>query len=250
MWVLNTTRIRYWFRLCTACVLMFDLVGLIGEAFNGSVAPFEVGQGPIGAPYVLFEGSDGDHPVWDCSQPIGIAVNLRSVPIVEHQVLLKELMTAVEDINENSVFRLYVVGQTTAVPSRQWADNWDTYAPAAPVVISFGDSKDTDLYVPGAAAIGGQFARRIPTGELRAFAGYVYVHTAHLGDYQPGRGYLSRVALFTHELLHVLGMGHVHSSHIDSILTPKLSESHGELGPGDRAGLRRLAEVGCPGSLP
>jgi pimeloyl-ACP methyl ester carboxylesterase len=231
-------------------VFVFDLGGLTAEVLNGSAAPFEVDQAPIGAPYVLFEGSDGDHPVWDCSKPIGIAVNLHSVPIVEHQVLLKDLMTAVEDINENSVFRLYVVGQTTAVPSMQWAKEWDTYAPAARVVVSFGDATDTDLFEPGAAAMGGLFARRTRIGEPRAFAGFVYVDTAHLGDYQPGRGYRSRVGLFTHELLHVLGLGHVHPSHADSILTPSLSESHGELGPGDRAGLRRLAEIGCPDSLP
>jgi len=141
------------------------------------------------------------------------------------------------------------MGQTTAVPSMQWSEEWDTYAPAARVVVSFGDATDTDLFEPGAAAMGGLFARRTPIGEPRAFAGFVYVHTAHLGDYQPGRGYLSRVALFTHELLHVLGLGHVHPSHADSILTPSLSDSYGRLGPGDIAGLGRLAEIGCPDSL-
>ncbi len=154
------------------------------------------------------------------------------------------------ELNDRSLFRLYLMGQTTVVPSTQWAKDWDRHVPAARVVISFGDATDTDLFEPGAAAVGGLFARRTPIGDLRAFAGYVYVHTAHLGDYQPGRGYLSRVALFTHELLHVLGLGHVHPSHADSILNPSLNDSYGRLGPGDIAGLRRLAEIGCPDFLP
>ena len=247
--MLSTTRFRYWLRLCAACVFLFDLGGLTTEVLNGSAAPFDVNQTPVGAPYVLFE-SDGDHPVWDCSKPIGIAVNLRNVPATDHQSLLADIASALEDINDRSLFRLYLMGQTTAVPSTQWAKDWDRHVPAARVVVSFGDASDTDLFEPGAAAMGGLFARRTPTGDLRAFAGYVYVHTAHLGDYRPGLGYLSRVALFTHELLHVLGLGHVHPSHADSVLTPSLSDSYGRLGPSDIAGLNRLAEIGCPDSLP
>jgi len=247
--VLSASRFRYWLRLCAACVFVFDLGWLTADVLNGSAAPFEVDQAPSGPAFVLFE-SDGDHPVWDCSKPIGVAVNLRSVPAADHQALVADLVSALEDINDHSPFRLYLMGQTTAVPSMQWSEEWDTYAPAARVVVSFGDTTDTDLFEPGAAAMGGLFARRTPIGEPRAFAGFVYVHTAHLGDYQLGRGPRSRVALFTHELLHVLGLGHVHPSHADSILTPSLSDSYGRLGPGDIAGLSRLAEIGCPDSLP
>lgn len=232
-------------------VLVFDLGGLTAEAIKGSAPPFEVGRTPVGAPYVLFEGASGDHPVWDCSQPIAIAVNLHSVPMSQHQALIEDIATAIEDINDHSLFGLFMVGQTSVVPSTPWAEEWDHYSPAARVVISFGDATDTDIFEPGAgaAAMGGLFARRNETGDLRAFAGFVYVHTAHLGDYKQGSGYLSRVALFIHELLHVLGLGHVHPSHAHSILNPRLTESDGQLGLGDKAGLRRLAEIGCPDLL-
>jgi hypothetical protein len=177
-------------------------------------------------------------------------VNLRNIPAAEHRSLVADLVAAMEDIDEHSAFRFTLMGHTDAVPTTRWASQWHEHSPAARVVVSFGDATDTDLFEPGAAAMGGVFARRTPAGEMQAHAGFVYVHTAHLGDYRPGRGYLSRVALFTHETLHVLGLGHVHPSYADSILTPNLSSSYGRLGPGDKAGLTRLAELGCPGLLP
>jgi hypothetical protein len=61
---------------------------------------------------------------------------------------------------------------------------------------------------------------------------------------------MSRGALLAHELLHVLGLGHVHPSSRDSVMTPWLSSSLGEIGPGDVEGLERLAEVGCPSTVP
>ena len=246
----SSTRRRYWLRLCALCAFAIDLGGLTADVLDGSVAPFEAGGTPTGEPYVLFEYPDGSHPVWDCSDPIGVAVNLRNIPTAEHRSLVADLAAAIEDIHEHSAFRFTLVGHTDAVPTTRWAREWHQHSPAARVVVSFGDATDTNLFEPGAAAMGGVFARRTLAGETRAHAGYVYVHTAHLGDYRPGRGYLSRVGLFTHELLHVLGLGHVHPSHADSILTPNLSSSYGRLGPGDEAGLTRLAELGCPGFLP
>jgi len=136
--VLSASRFRYWLRLCAACVFVFDLGWLTADVLNGSAAPFEVDQAPVGAPFVLFE-SDGDHPVWDCSKPIGVAVNLRNVPATDHQALVADLASALKDINDHSPFRLHLMGQTTAVPSMQWAKEWDTYSPAARVVVSFGD---------------------------------------------------------------------------------------------------------------
>ncbi len=97
--MLATTRFQYWLRLFAACVFVFDLGGLTAEVLNGSAPPFDFDRAPVGAPYVLFE-SDGDHPVWDCSEPIGVAVNLRSVSAADHQALLADIASALEDIND------------------------------------------------------------------------------------------------------------------------------------------------------
>ena len=65
-----------------------------------------------------------------------------------------------------------------------------------------------------------------------------------LSDYRPGSGYLSRQALFTHELLHALGLDHV-ENHPRSILNEKISQSIGTIGPGDIAGMAALGELAC-----
>jgi hypothetical protein len=61
---------------------------------------------------------------------------------------------------------------------------------------------------------------------------------------------MSRGALLTHELLHVLGLDHVHRSKWDSVMNPWLSYSWGKIGPGDLEGLERLAAIGCPSVVP
>jgi len=111
------------------------------------------------------------------------------------------------------------------------------------VVVYFGEVGDTDLTLPGTAAVGGNFSIPGDGGSDLAYAGYVIIDVANLGDYRPGLGYLSRGALFTHEFLHVLGLDH--TTHPDSMMTPLISRSTGSMGAGDVAGLRHLASLGC-----
>ena len=73
--------------------------------------------------------------------------------------------------------------------------------------------------------------------------GYVMVDVERLSDYRLGSGYLSRQALFTHELLHAIGLDHVNDPR--SILREKISQSIGTIGPGDIAGMAALGELAC-----
>jgi len=73
--------------------------------------------------------------------------------------------------------------------------------------------------------------------------GYVLVDINRLSDYQPGSGYLSREALFTHELLHSVGLDHVNDP--SSLLNTKISQSFGTIGSGDIAGLKALGDLAC-----
>jgi hypothetical protein len=54
---------------------------------------------------------------------------------------------------------------------------------------------------------------------------------------------MSHQALLTHELLHVLNLDHVADP--DSLLTVRLSDSNGFLGPGDIEGLAKLHAASC-----
>ena len=153
-------------------------------------------------------------------------------------------------ISSQSSFQLQLVGETSVIPTTEWAQSWRSDSLFAPVVVAFGDASDTDLFEPNSMAVGGFFQGEESDGRTRAVVGFVYVHTEHFIRLKAGTGFMSRGALLAHELLHVLGLGHVHPSSRDSVMTPWLSSSLGKIGPGDVQGLERLAEVGCPSNVP
>lgn len=241
---------KYWSRLFAGVILSFELGGRISDVVSVSAIAVEKVRTQVGERYSLFSDAEGRHPVWDCPTPIDIAVNLHQVSESQRPSLIGDIQEAIDDINESSYFTLRRIGTTNAVPTSSWGTDWRGYTPAAPVVIAFGSGTDTDLLPPGAAAVGGQFSSIDSKGQRRATAGWVYVDTRHLDDYPPGRGDLGRVGLFTHELLHVLGLGHVDSRQSRSIMTPRLSDSTGYLGAGDLAGLQRLEAISCSGDSP
>lgn len=243
-------RTKYWSRLFAGFILSFEFGGRIADVVSVSAVAVETVRTAAGKRYSLFTDADGRHPVWECGTPIDVAVNLRQVSESQWSSLVDDIQVAIDDINESSNFTLRRIGLTDAVPMSSWGTDWRRYTPAAPVVIAFGSGGDTDLLPPGAAAVGGQFSSIDSDGQRRATAGWVYVDTRHLDDYPPGRGYLGRVGLLTHELLHVLGLGHVDSRQSESLMTPRLSDSSGYLGAGDIAGLRRLEAVSCSRDSP
>ena len=235
-----------WPRFGALCLLAFNLGSQAADVL-AYIRPLSTDiAAEVSEPFALLAAENGTQLAWPCDLPIRVAVNLESIPERERAGILEDVLSAMDDISTQSRFRFQFIGLTTAIPSMSWAGTWSAQTPAAQVVVAFGDGRDTDLIRPNAAGMGGYFYADDPQDGLQIIAGYVYVHTKHLADYRPGRGFMSRVALLTHELLHVLGLGHVHPARSESVMTPRLSVSRGDLGPGDRAGLSRLAEISCP----
>lgn len=195
------------------------------------------------APYTFLVTADGIPAAWDCATPIEIATNFSAVDQAERPAVRADFAAAIAAIEEVSLFRFSVIGDTTVVPTKRWGLEWVDQTPRAPVVFAVAPYAATDLDRPDTAATAGNFWTRTDTGAVKAFAGYVIVDAARIGDYVPGSGHRSRQALFTHELLHVLNLDHV--VHADSVLTARVSDSHGSIGLGDIAGLAELARIGC-----
>jgi len=193
--------------------------------------------------YELLTTNAGRPAAWDCRVPINVVVNLDEVPAADRVDIEKDLIGAIADINVNGPFVMQLVGHTHFVLSPDWPKERDQ-VPGRPAVIVHVARNSN--FLPGkekVAALGGSFSHPASGPFDESHAGYVWVDLDDLGDYLPGSGWMSRQALFTHELLHVLGLGHVHNA--DSVLTPHISESNGHIGRGDRAGLRRLANGKC-----
>ena len=206
--------------------------------------PLAKSDASAGPPYALLLRGHSNPVAWDCRKPIRVAVNEASLPGPLARVVLGELRDVAAEFSSRTPFELEIVGGTSVVPTRQWGEDLHHGTTDVDVVVYFGRPSDTDLMLPGAAAVGGSFS--VSGGDRssdRAYLGYVFIDATHLGDYRPGHGYLSRGALFTHEFLHVLGLDH--TDHPDSMMNSLISRSTGEMGNGDLAGLRYLASLGC-----
>jgi hypothetical protein len=245
----KSVRIRPWSRFAASLLIAFNLGSQTADVL-AYLRPLDRDTTAARSdPYLLNHVDGFGTTTWDCTQPIEVAVNLRHLPNELRQGTLLDLLAAMEAISSQSSFQLRFVGETLAVPTKSWAQSWKSHSPAAPVVVAFGDTSDTDLFLPNAMAVGGFFRVEDSSGRPRTSVGFVYVHTEHFVGLKEGSGFMSRGALLTHELLHVLGLDHVHHSKWDSVMNPWLSHSWGKLGPGDLEGLERLAEIGCPSKV-
>ena len=205
--------------------------------------PLALASGSEGPPYAFLHNGRSKSVAWDCRQSISVGVNASSLTALLEADVMSELRSVAAEISSETPYTLAIAGLTSIIPTHQWGRDMFGEEPEFDVVVYFGEVGDTDLTLPGAAAVGGNFS--VPgNGESDlAYAGYVFIDVANLGDYRPGLGYFSRGALFTHEFLHVLGLDH--TTHPDSMMTPLISRSTGSMGAGDVAGLRHLASLGC-----
>lgn len=211
---------------------------------SSRLAGGEVYEEP-GSAYGFLASNASGPSVWDCTAPIKVVVNDSALPSAARETFRADLAAAFASISSVSPFEFLLVGTTSKIPSRSWGSSWDDEPHRAPVIVAVAPAASSDLVKEHGAAAGGSFYRETPSGSLVSYAGYVMVELEDFGTYRPGSGRMSHQALLLHELLHVLNLGHVHDS--SSVLTPLLSASDGDLGPGDVAGLSVLAARGCPG---
>jgi hypothetical protein len=224
-------------------IITVVLASLSVLGWTVKAVPLAAAREVKGEPYVLIDHGTGSPVAWDCSQPIRVAVNSNALPTGLRREVIGELAAVLRTISSHSPFALSLAGSTDRVPSTQWGSQWLSDQSEPPVIFFVGDPSRSDLWRPGRAAVGGSFGVRQGDQRTEAMAGYVVISVDHLHDYFPGHGYRSRGALFTHELLHVLGLDH--TDHPTSMMTPRISDGSGEMGDGDLAGLRRLAAIGC-----
>ena len=203
--------------------------------------PLTFAEKPQPGYHFLVESQDGP-PSWDCTETISVAINFGTLSKDKARSAGSDLIASMNELEHRSAFRFDVVGTTESIPMRSWGFDYVRGKPFAKLVIFFGKENQSDLFEKGSAAMGGAFYSKVG-GNQRFFAGYMLVDTNDLDDYAPGVGYRSRQALFTHELLHVLGLGH--SADVDSVLQPKISMSSGTLGRSDQQGLDELSSLGC-----
>ncbi len=225
--------------LLTVGVAAGSLAGwLAGGYLEGRSSPVQASS----APYVFLEPSGGTVATWDCSSPISLKVNFGRLDPDLVSAAIEGLTRATRLIGSESSFKFHLAGSTDWVPSRSGLTTRGRSPGSASVVVFFGALGDTDLLTdPQAIATGGVAAAS--DNPSRAGAGYVAVNVDSIRRLGIASQPEEMERLFTHELLHVLGLGHVDRR--SSILFPAFQPGRGVIGDGERAGLSELARIGC-----
>ena len=225
--------------LLTVGVAAGSLAGwLAGGYLEGRSSPVQASS----APYVFLEPSGGTVATWDCSSPISLKVNFGRLDPDLVSAAIEGLTRATRLIGSESSFKFHLAGSTDWVPSRSGLTTRGRSPGSASVVVFFGALGDTDLLTdPQAIATGGVAAAS--DNPSRAGAGYVAVNVDSIRRLGIASQPEEMERLFTHELLHVLGLGHVDRR--SSILFPTFQPGRGVIGDGERAGLSELARIGC-----
>lgn len=209
---------------------------------SATTSPAQI-LGESGHAYKFLSQNEFGPAVWPCNEPITIALNVASLDAASQIALRSDLKASLDAIEAASGFSFRFVGLTSAVPTKSWGHDWVNVSPRAQVVVAVVPAPASDLLVDEGAAIGGSFFKENDLGQLRSFTGYVVIKSERFFDYVQGSGPMSHQALLTHELLHVLNLDHVADP--DSLLTVRLSDSNGFLGPGDTEGLAKLHAASC-----
>lgn len=225
--------------LLTVGVAAGSLAGWLTSGYlEGRSSP----TGDSSAPYVLLEPRDGVVAAWDCSIPIPVRVNIGRLDPDLVSVAIEGLTRATRLIGSESSFQFHLAGSTDWVPSRSGLTTRERTPGSGSVVVFFGALGDTDLLNdPQAIATGG--VASVSDNPSRAGAGYVVVNVDSIRRLGIAPHPEEMERLFTHELLHVLGLGHVDRR--SSVLFPSFQPGRGAIGDGERAGLVELARIGC-----
>ena len=225
--------------LLTVGVAAGSLAGwLAGGYLEGRSSPVQASS----APYVFLEPSGGTVATWECSRPIPLKINFGRLDPGFVSAAIEGLTRATRLIGSESSFEFHLAGSTDWVPSRSGLMARGRNPGSGSVVIYFGALGDTDLLTdPQAIATGGVAA--VSDNPSRAGAGYVAVNVDSIRRLGIASRPEEMERLLAHELLHVLGLGHVNRR--SSVLFPIFHPGRGEIGDGERAGLVELARIGC-----
>jgi len=193
--------------------------------------------------FLIFENSTPS--AWSCDAVITIRVNVEQLSPRLRRAVLHEIQSAVDAINIHARSKFVLDGTTSLIPTKSIVEQ-EVSANPNTLLFAFVRQGQSDLLPSLAAAAGGGVWQHDPNQNRPITrVGFVLVDIKKMSDYGSGSGYLSREALFTHELLHAVGLDHVSVIDPHSILNQKISQSRGTIGPPDIAGLDALGNLAC-----
>ncbi|MGD8151144.1 matrixin family metalloprotease [Ornithinimicrobium sp. Y1694] len=205
-----------------------DLRDRLGDAVRMDPLHGEPGSGGDGWTYMTTTTS-GAPITWGCRQTIPVEVNPEHAP----EGYADRLTAAFAMVNEASGFTFEIVGETE---DRNFLERG-----RGPVLLGWADEQEVPALAGPTAGLGGAVYAQGPGGGGRAVGGMVVLDVD-----QPG-GWLRDTdteleMIITHELIHVLGLGH--SEDPNQLMA---AEHRGQraLGEGDLAGLASLEETAC-----
>ena len=208
-----------------------ELLGLNGRV--GELVGIPQGDGE----YAFASTQPGsDEPVsWNPCRPIEYVVNPEGAPN-DWEELVEE---SVAEISGASGFRFDDLGTTD---DRDFQRHLDGLGRPSPVLIGWADDEEVPRLGGDVAGLGG--STYLEQAQRRTYITGSVVLDRELYDdlaAEPGGRDVMR-AVLTHELGHVLGLGHVDDEN-ELMYSDNVGQT--ELGPGDLEGLARLGSVDC-----
>jgi hypothetical protein len=179
--------------------------------------------------YAFGRVEDGQPVRW-CAPEIRLLINDSQAPAGA----LKDFRQAMAQVSVASGIRLHIVGNTDLVADS--TSHLRAGDPYPEVLVSWARPHESDLMAAGASGVTTANPARTDAG-MRLVTGAVIFNTDHDALYRPGFGKgMTRGNLYLHELIHLLGLGHVDS---DELMAATIgADTPAGLSTGDREGLR------------
>jgi hypothetical protein len=188
-----------------------------------------VGDGDNHGEYAFSRVEDGQPVRW-CAPEIRLLINDSQAPAGA----LKDFRQAMAQVSAASGIRLQIVGNTDLIADS--TSHLRAGDPYPEVLVSWARPHESDLMAAGASGVTTANPARTAEG-MRLVTGAVIFNTDHDALYRPGFGEgMTRGNLYLHELIHLLGLGHVDS---DELMAATIgADTPAGLSAGDRDGLR------------